>query len=177
MNREDFGRVMAVLSAGVGKPAAKETTRVYYELLSDLPLPALQLAAKRALLESEYPVLPPVGTLRKLALEAMQAQRPLPAEAWEMCRRAIARWGYCREQQGLASLPDDVRRAAEVLGWQSLCESTEPEVCRAQFQKAYESLAERRRRTEALPAPMREAIGHLVRQFTLPALADNREAS
>jgi hypothetical protein len=157
VTREEFGCVMAYVSAAVNKPVAENTARVYFDLLGDLPAPALEAAAKQALLESAYPTLPPVGTLRRLAVEALCAKDALPSpeEAWELTRRALVAYGYCREEQGLASLPDGpVRRAAECLGWQSLCESTEPEIVRAQYRKAYESLAGRAQRQRLLPAPL-----------------------
>lgn len=177
MLRSEFVPVMAFISAAVGKPVSEETVRVYFDLLGDLPLLALHLAAKRAVLESQYPTLPPVGTLRRLAVEAMQPSRLPPDEAWELTRKAILRFGYYREEAGLVSLPDEVRRAAECLGWQSLCDSTQPEVCRAQFRKAYESLSERKQRMDLLPQSMRKTIAQLSQGFALPALTDSREAS
>lgn len=177
MLREDFACFLAYLGSAVGKSIGGEQAEVYYDLLNDLPLAALQIAAKRALLESRYPTLPPIGTLRALALEAMKPARQSPEEAWETVRKALARYGYCREIEGLDSLPEDARRAAECLGWQTLCDSTEPEVCRAQFRKAYESLAERKQRVELLPTAMRETIAQLSRGFVYPALADVGDAS
>lgn len=177
MRAIDFAPIMAVLSAAIARPVSEETTRVYFDLLKDLPLPALQLAAKRAVMESQYPVLPPVGVLRKLALESLTPARLLADEAWERVRRAIRRYGYYREADGLASLPQEVRRAAECLGWQSLCDSTEPEVCRAQFRKAYEAIVERERRMELLPDAMQCAIATLSGTRAWPTLPSSPEAS
>jgi hypothetical protein len=172
VTRKEFGCIIAYLAAASGKSPTQEQAEVYFDLLGDLPAEALQFAAKRALLESCYPVLPPVGTLRKLAVDAMNGadREPTPDEAWELVRRAIGRFGYRREQAALDALPEGaVRRAAECLGWQSLCDSTEPEICRAQYRKAYESLQSRRERQRLLPGGM---IEMLERIGTLPKLPE-----
>jgi hypothetical protein len=140
MTHNDFAAVITYLGEGTGKPLSLPAAEVYWDLLSDLPLAALRVAAKQALLEGQYPVFPPAGVLRRLAVEALMYGRgdPAPEEAWALVRRALSEFGYYREAAGLASLPGLVRRAAELLGWQSMCDSTEPEILRAQFRKVYE---------------------------------------
>src|SRR5262249_9799575 len=142
MTREEFAVVMALLASATGKAIDDKQAEVYFELLGDLPAEALRFAAKRALLESAYPVLPPVGVLRKLAVEATNGcdREPTPDEAWNIVRRAIRDFGYRHQEEGIESLPaGPIRRAVQCLGWQSLCDSTEPEICRAQFRKAFEA--------------------------------------
>jgi hypothetical protein len=181
MNRTEFAQIMVYLAAGTGKQVAAETVEVYYDLLCDLPSEALAFAVKRSLLESAYPVVPPVGTLRRLALDAMNAahREPTADEAWELVRRALNRFGYMREEEGLAGLPaGPVRRAAECLGWRSLCDSTEPEISRAQYRKAFETLQGRQQRERLLPAPMIAALEHIGTLPKLPELQgyDHRNA-
>src|SRR5262245_36499204 len=89
MNRQDFLAISAFLSAGVGKPMPPQQLEVYYDLLRDLPTPAVQQAARRALQEGQYPVIPPIGVLRRLALEIVRGAWPPPTAA-ENTRR-IAR--------------------------------------------------------------------------------------
>jgi hypothetical protein len=165
MTRDEFLSVMVTLAAGCGKPASAETHEVYWQLLGDLPEPAFRAAAAQALLESRYPVFPPVGTLRQLAVGAVQgaARLPSPAEAWGLVRRALVGCGYYRAEAGLASLPPAVRRTAECLGWQELCDATEPEIVRAQFCKAYEQVAGREEREALLPPKLRAALAQVGR--------------
>jgi hypothetical protein len=172
MSRDEFTRVMAFLSATTGKQVPEDMAEGYFALLGDLPLEALQVAAQRALLESSYPVLPPVGVLRKLAVEAMNAsdREPTADEAWGTVLRAISRFGLMREPEALESLPDGpVRRAAECLGWRSLCDSTEPEISRAQYRKAFEGLQGRDDRQRLLPPALRDALDHVA--AAMPELA------
>lgn len=160
MTKAEFGAILAYLSAAVGKPVTDQQAEVYFDLLGDLPAAVLRAAAQQALLESQYPTLPPVGQLRKLATAALEGRDRIPtaAEAWECARRAVVRFGYCREAEGLASVSGLVRRTLECLGWVAVCDSTEPEIVRAQFVRAYESLASREHRERLLPAAVKEAI-------------------
>lgn len=152
MTREEFACVMAYIVAGVGKPVSTEQAEVYYDLLGDLPLPALQLAARQALLESRYPTIPTVGTLRQLAVALMQPRALQPLEAWELVLRAVNRFGLSGRDRALATLPEPVRSAARALGWPSLCDLTLEQLptVRAQFRDAYNAMAARAEH-EALP--------------------------
>jgi hypothetical protein len=149
---EQFAVVTAYLSAAVGKPMSAEQTEVYYDLLGDLPLPALQLATRQALLESRYPTIPTPGALRQIALALL---RPAPfqaMEAWELVLRAVNRFGLSGMARALATLPEPARGAARALGWGSLCDLTLEQMptVRAQFRDAYTQLAARGEQ-EALP--------------------------
>jgi hypothetical protein len=150
---------MAFLAAGTGKPVTADMAEVYYDLLSDLPLNFLQFAAKRALLENEYPVFPPLGVLRKLATSAMQGPDRLPAhEAFGIVLKAIAKYSYMREREALAALPEPIAQAAQVMGWRSMCFSESTEIIRAQFCKTYDAILARRQRENLLPAPMQRFL-------------------
>jgi hypothetical protein len=161
MTRVEFAQVLAYLSAGVGKPVAEATAEVYWDLLGDLPLPALQRAAQRALLESAYPTLPTVGTLRELAA----AGETLPAaEAWSLIRTAMARHGLTGEVKALACLPPLVAQAAAALGWRNLCDAREAQTVYAQFRDAYEAVVGRDRREHLLPAPLKAELRQIGRE-------------
>jgi hypothetical protein len=131
---------MALLEDGCGKGVTKETAEVYFKVLGDLPAAAFHAAALQVLAESIYPTFPPIGLLRKTALELWSDNVPLAIEAWRQVHMAIRRYGW----NGWLRAKDDLHplaaNAAECIGWRSLCDSEEPEISRAQFVKAYESL-------------------------------------
>lgn len=152
MTESEFAPIMAYLSSAVGKPVAQNQAEVYWDLLGDLPSEVLATAARQVLLESAYPTLPTVGTLRQRCLALMQPPGLQAMEAWELVMRAVNRYGFAGETRALATLPDVAARAARALGWQSLCDATVEQIptVRAQFRDAYNSLAQRQER-EALP--------------------------
>jgi hypothetical protein len=177
MTRRDFGSVLAYMNTVVGKPLTAAQVEVYFDLLGDLPLAALQIAAKRAVLESPFPAMPTVGTLRKLATEAIAGQRPTAGEAWQLVMEAVRCYpwrepimhvanGEWRQRgdhsvEGLASLPDGVARAARCLGWQALCTMRNRETMFAQFRDVYEDLQVRTQRDDLMPGALRQQIEHL----------------
>ena len=75
MSREQFAGVLRYLAAGTCRAFTEDQAEVYYELLGDLPLEALQLATKQALLEWVHPSIPPVALLRRHALENAHRER------------------------------------------------------------------------------------------------------
>ncbi len=157
MTRAEFARVMAYLAAGCGKPASLEQTQVYFDLLEDLPGPAVEEAARRSLLEHKYPTIPPVGLIRQHAL-AMNGERTTGPEAWRLVLKAVRRYGAVGESRGLATLPADVAHGVRCFGWRVICDATDDElgIVQTQFLKMYETLSRRDDRKALMP-PMSPA--------------------
>lgn len=158
MTKLELAQVLVYLSAGVGKKLDALQARVYWDLLGDLPAVALQAAAKRALLEGQYPTIPPAGVLRRLAVEALSGQEyPPAAEAYRMAL-AVINGPSVRREAAVAALPEPVRRAADAIGWKSIGDSSNPETCRAQFTRVYEAYVARIERERLLPVPLKQAL-------------------
>jgi hypothetical protein len=170
MTKDEFLEIGYVLSASCGKEMPEQQARVYYELLRHLDPELLRLAVLRAVAESQYPVIPPVGVLLKIAQELASGPRMLAIEAWDALRRAIARYGYNRGDDALASLPPAVARVARALGWQSICDCVNTEVLRAQFTKAYDQMSERDEVVQRLPEPLRRQAKFLAEKWAPPQI-------
>lgn len=159
IDADRFAEVMAYLGTGVGKAPTKDQIKVYYDLLNDLPLEALQFAARQAMAEQTYPVIPPVGVLRKLATEYKRGGEGMTAgEAYELARRAIRRFGYYAQAEGLASLPPDVAAVTRQIGWDIWCDNEDPTPLRARFIEFWETRQRRDQRVELLPENMQQAL-------------------
>lgn len=160
MNRVEFGKVLAFLSAGCGKALTHDAAEVYFDLLGDLPAAALQGAAKRSLLEAAYPAFPSIATLRKLATEAMTGTKATAAEAWDLVCKSVSRHGLSGMGRALASLPAAAARTAQAIGWRQLCDARvdDMDTIRAHFLRAYEQVAERERREALLPVALKQAL-------------------
>ena len=79
MSREEFAQIAAYLSLAVNREMPKAQVEIYFDALGDLPAAAVRAAARRHLQESEYPVVPAAGRIRRLALEEL-APRETPAQ-------------------------------------------------------------------------------------------------
>jgi hypothetical protein len=177
MTKAEFLVIMAFLEAGCGKGIGEAAVEVYYQLLQDLPAAAFKAAAIQALAESQYPTFPPVGVLRRIAVELCSDNVPLPVEAWGQVRSAIVRYGYNGWLRAKKELHPLAATAAECIGWRSLCDSTEPEISRAQFVKAYESLAARDRRLVLMPPAVKRISEGLAASMALPDFSDGGRRS
>lgn len=158
MTIEEFAGIAGFISTAVGKQMTVNQIEVYHDLLADLPTDAVRLGAKMSILEATISVIPLPGVIRRYAVEAMTARTVGAGEAFELARTAIRLFGYLRKAEGLASLTGPVRRAVEQVGWESWCDSDNPEALRAHFNKFYESETKRQQRDALLPPQMKTAI-------------------
>ena len=165
MTRPEFACVVAYLVTATGKVMPFAQMEVFFDLLGDLPARAVEDAARRAVASSPYPAIPPVGVLRALALEATRPTALTWGEAWGLVLAAVRRFGWDREREALASLPDAVARAARCMGWERLCAAA-PEHAhanRSQFRDVYTPIVEREQRAAALPPPSRALLAGIGR--------------
>ncbi len=179
MTKFEFATCTAILEAGAGKTMSKEQVEVYFDLLGDLPVEALLIACKRALLESFYPTIPPIGTLRKMAVSTMQGRisELTAAEAWGLVTKAA---GKCDVDQAgsveraFKDIPPLVWRAVQLFGFMAIYNlpSNAIETARAQFMRIYESLSANEEKLKLLPASVKEEIAQIGKrqeQQALPA--------
>lgn len=134
------------------------TIEAWHEMLEDLEFDLARRALKAVLSRSSG--FPRVADIRRAAAEiAAGPEGALTgAEAWEMVRAAVRRYGYYRELEAKASLPAPVARAVDALGWEEICLSEEPGVVRAQFIRIFEQLQERRREETVMPAEVKALL-------------------
>ncbi len=178
MTATDFALCMAVLESATGKQMSAEQTAAYAELLGDLPAPVLMLACKQALLESQYPTIPPVGTIRKLAVAAMGGNGTMDAgEAWKLAWRAACNVdpgneaSYWRDGQiwdnqcayAMAKLPPLVAEAVKRFGGIKLLANADGKFAREPFMKIFAELSATEQKHKILPPSLKKqlaAIGH-----------------
>lgn len=175
MTSNEFSEVLAYLVAALQKPISRETAEVYFDLLGDLPIEALRIAAKRVALEHPWATFPSVAELRQAASETMRGRvcEVSPAEAWDLASRVARQhdpeqsgpyWSRGRiwESQWAAiteGVSPLVLRALRTFGVRAICYGTEPTgVIRGQFMKLFEQLAARDRREALLPGSVKSAI-------------------
>lgn len=163
MSRVDFGKIMAFITAAIGKPLSDEALVVYYELLGDLPVDVLQTAAKRVCLEHKWANFPTVAELREAAAETMRgAVKELSAaevwdRAWSLVRSIDLEVPHTVEV--LKNQPPIVQESIKAFGLPALVYGKEPVgVIRGQFIKIVEQLQARDRRNALLPASVKQSI-------------------
>jgi hypothetical protein len=145
---------MEYLTAATGLQLDEPAMAVWHDLLGNLPPEALAEAVKRYALTDKSGRRPMPALLIEMTNEVIHG-RPLEhGAAWELVKRAIHVYGYPREPQALDSLPDDVRRAAERIGWQTICDWPKDAtgVLTAQFRDIYNQVVETKTKEAAYRA-------------------------
>lgn len=161
MTRIEFSKLMAFITAAVDKPVARPTVDAYYEMLGDLPYDLAAVAVKKIIATDEYPTLPTIGKIRQAAAEISRGHILSAPEAWGMVLKAVHEYGYYREGEALAALPEQVAEVVRWMGFQTICMSEKISVVRGQFLKMYETQQRRESEQALLPPAVRDAIAQV----------------
>lgn len=169
-----MGRILATLTAGSGtrSPPSAEQAEVYFDLLGDLPSAVLMAASRQALVEQQYPTLPPVGVIRRLAVALIQPPTTT-VEAWGEVLSAVRCYGLDRRQKALAQLPPALARVAAPL-WEIICECPDASLTfvQKQFTEAYQAVSAQAERQALMPPAVRSLAEGLV--AALPGVDDDK---
>lgn len=161
MTRAEFSKLMAFITAAVDKPVARPTVDAYYEMLGDLPYDLAAVAVKKIIATDEYPTLPTIGKIRQAAAEISRGHILSAPEAWGMVLKAVHEYGYYREGEALAALPEQVAEVVRWMGFQTICMSEKISVDRGQFLRMYEIHQKREQEQALLPPAVRDMMKQL----------------
>lgn len=181
MTTKECAEILAYLEAGIQRPLSKHAARVYCDLLADLPVEALRVAAKTVLLNHAWATFPSIAELRQAATDAMKGRDATltSAEAWALAWKVAGKIdveidGSAERRLAEAKLPAIVEDAMRKFGLAALCAGREPvAVVRAQFTKMFDQLRETEGQKAMLPGSVRKAIegvsarqiAHVVKQI------------
>ncbi len=132
--------------------------KAWTELLRDIPFEQGKAAVAAHAMSSPYA--PAISEIRAYA-RRLSAPEPLGAdEAWALAIRAVRKFGdrpykyvatgkYPREM-AQESLPPEVWRVVDLMGYPSMCRSEHPDTLRARFIETWERQQKRQRERETL---------------------------
>lgn len=161
MTKNEFAKLMAFVTAAVDKPVARPTLEAYFDMLQDLPYELAAVAIKKIIATDEYPTLPTIGKIRQAAAEISRGHILSAPEAWGLVLKAVHEYGYYREGEALASLPEHVAEVVRWMGFQTICMSEKISVDRGQFLRMYEVHQKREQEQAVLPPAVRDVIKQL----------------
>ncbi len=161
MTSKEFTKLMGFVMAAVDKPVARPTIDAYFEMLKDLSYDLAAAAVKKIIATDEYPTLPTIGKIRQAAAEISRGHILSAPEAWGLVLKAVHEYGYYREGEALASLPEQVAEVVRWMGFQTICMSEKISVDRGQFLRMYEVHQKREQEQAVLPPAVRDVIKQL----------------
>lgn len=133
------------------------TMELWYRLLCDLDYETANTALHKYMMSNHFP--PKPSDIRD-AVGSIRTEGTDWSEAYEDVKKAIRRYGYMQEEEGLASLPPVTRETAKRLGWMTLCTATvEDEAAnRANFRMIYTSIVGKKRQDASMPEALKSVI-------------------
>jgi hypothetical protein len=160
---DEFLTSIAVLCAGVGKSLTPEAVEVYYDGLRDLSLESFRSAVKLALAESEFPVVPQIGTLRRLAIEAEESV------AWPVaCRQALdaRRFAFYEPKRAREMMDRRTLQAVEAIGGMRRLADLTPETIgtyTSQLKTAFDAIGRQEKKDRVLSGAAKSKIAAQLR--------------
>lgn len=170
MNAAEFGTIAAAIKAAW--PSAnimpdRMSKDVWFTMLSDLDYQCCLAAIKQIMSTSVFA--PSIAEIRKACTEITAQPEVSWDTGWMLVDKAVHRYGYMREAEAAASLPEPVREVVKRLGWQNICASENVDIIRANFRMAYEGQQKERRYNAQIPQ------GVLAERNNLRALEGQKE--
>jgi hypothetical protein len=171
MQIEEAKTILGVLAAAYAQMTLNEhSAKLFAGAFKSYDVQIVKRAVYAHIKTSKWP--PTIADIQSILDDLIRPadERVTAADALTLVKRAVQRFGYYRESEGIASLPNDVQAAARAIGWKEICTSENPEALRAHFCKAFEQIQARTKRETQLgiaAAPM-ELIETLVKQKGLP---------
>jgi hypothetical protein len=186
LTKTEFVKVMLYISSGIQKPISDATLEVYWDLLGDLPLEALQTAARRVMLAHPWSMFLSIAELREAAITTLRGNiRELTAgEAWAVAWKVVSNTDpevegsfdrACQRYKASRIVVDTILR----MGLVALCGSSSPvDVIRGQFTRAFDGIAAAEKAAALLPEKVKSSVreigsshDNLVRQL-VPAIGE-----
>jgi hypothetical protein len=169
MTEDEFATLMRFMGAAINRPISGETAEAWFQMLCDIPYKLAKAAFMKVLAEHEFANLPPVGLIRRAALEIKAGPTITAAQGWGMVMRAIREYGHYREAQALDALPENVAQVVRWMGWGEICQSDSVDVIRAQFMRMYDTQVNRQKELAIMPPDVRELMGAVGGALEMPA--------
>lgn len=169
MTRDEVKKLLAWAVANFPSMQERDlrpTAELWHKILGDLPYEIAEAALIKVLATAKY--FPTVAEIREAAATIALPSLLSPADAWNVLMAAISKYGFYRRQEALASLPPEVRKAVECLGWEVVCHSEEPGIVRAQFMRVYETYLNRAKEEVTVPPEVQALAERIAKQHALP---------
>lgn len=157
MTREEFGKWILILQAGIGREFNNATIEVWFRILEDLDVVDFAYSVDRYLSECTS-AFPTPAQLRVFADVRRNGEVLDPAEAFIAVKRAIREFGSYRAIEAMKTLDSMTKAALEVCGgFVTICQAGTDQqfTIAAQFRRAYEAISRRHVNNRRLPEALR----------------------
>lgn len=131
---------------------------LWFNQLKDLPYKETELAVNKWVATNKW--CPKISDIRATVAGLTNNIKDY-GEAWQEVINAISKYGYYQADKALESMSELTREAVKRIGFTNICMSEYIISERAQFEKIYNALAERKKESLQLPPDVRELIAEM----------------
>ena len=146
----------------------EQAMELWYMQLKDLPYEVASTALNSWVATNKWS--PTIADIREKSADLMQGERTDWSEGWERVVKCIGAYGYNRQDDALETMDEITRECVKRLGWMNLCLSENLTADRANFRQMYESISERKRKYDLIPASVQEKIRQIAPVKETPVL-------
>ena len=160
MNKQEFKSLARAIKTYYPRDSVlpnKEALQLWYEELKDLSYEAAAASLRVHVSTEKWP--PTIAEIRANATTIVSADNNDQwSQAWECAKKAIKRYGYYQETEGLESVDPLTRTVIKRLGWKELCVSENEMADRANFRDIYKEVLSKKMKYTVLPGNLKTAI-------------------
>ena len=132
---------------------------LWFAQLQDIPYKVAEIGLNKWVSLNKWS--PSIADIREMASTVAHGELPSWGDAWQEVLLAIRQYGSYRALEAMNSLSPLARKATERIGFTNLCMSENMSADRANFRLIYEQLAERQKKDEQLPLPLKTLIAQM----------------
>lgn len=132
---------------------------LWFAQLQDIPYKVAEIGLNKWVSLNKWS--PSIADIREMASTVAHGELPSWGDAWQEVLLAIRQYGSYRALEAMNSLSPLARKATERIGFNNLCMSENMSADRANFRLIYEQLAERQKKDEQLPLPLKTLIAQM----------------
>lgn len=143
----------------------KQAMDLWYLQLQDIPYQIAEVGLNKWVSLNKWS--PSIADIREMTSSVSHGELPSWGDAWQEVLIAIRQYGSYRAIEAMNSLTPLARKATERIGFVNLCMSENISADRANFRMIYEQLAERQKKDEQLPLPLKTLIAQMQSEHKL----------
>ena len=168
MTKAEFKMIVAAITTYYDNAKfTAEKCELWSEQLSDIPYDVMQVALKKWVSLNKWS--PTIADLREYCSGACAI--PDWSQGWEEVMQAVRTYGTYRANEAVESLSEVTRETVKRIGFVNICQSEYIISERAQFEKIYNTIAERKKENLRLAPNVR----NLIETMSMKMISENAQ--
>lgn len=133
---------------------------LWFKQLEDIPYNVAEIALNKWVAMNTWS--PSIADIRKTANGLTRGEEKTAGEAWADVVASFGPYGRYRITEALESFDEVTRKVVKQIGYVNICDSENPSVIMAQFERMYNAEVERKKQGEQLPPRLQAMLKPLL---------------